>query len=181
MFYISVSQVVLPMSRRITRTLPPTHPRLKHLDRLGVLLDSSIRLPLTNFRIGLDSILGLVPGLGDIIGLGLAAYIVFEGARLGVPRATLLRMASNVGVDALVGTVPVLGDVFDATYKANLRNVNLVREHLGADASGQAKADKRFLVGVGLMLVLALAGIVALIVVIGIGLARLLNAAAAGA
>ncbi len=175
--FLAIVALVLPtMSERPTRPVSAQLPRYTRLERLSVLLDSSIRVPFTNFRFGLDALLGLVPGLGDVVGLLLAVYIVFEaGLKFKVPRATLLRMAFNVAIDALSGTVPVIGDVFDAAYKANRRNVELLREHVGADPAKQEASDRRFVWGVLLVLVLTLAGIGALIFLIGWGVVQLLE------
>ena len=101
----------------------------RRLARLAWLLDNSIPLPGTRFRIGLDALIGLVPGLGDLVGVLLSSYIVREAARLGVPPSTLTRMAFNVAVEGLVGLVPFAGDVFDAVWKANLRNLTLLDAH----------------------------------------------------
>lgn len=99
---------------------------IERLRRLAVLMDSSIRLPGVNYRIGLDGILGFVPGAGDAIGLLISAYIVFEARRLGATRKQLALMAANVLIDALVGTVPIFGDVFDFAFKANVRNLRIM-------------------------------------------------------
>jgi hypothetical protein len=104
---------------------------LKRLQRLSRLLDSSIKIPLINRRIGLDPIIGLIPGFGDAVTLLPAGYIIFEAYRLGVPRGTVLRMIANVGLETLAGTVPILGDLFDAAYKANTRNLYLIERHVG--------------------------------------------------
>ncbi len=98
----------------------------KRLDRLAWLLDSSIPVPGTRFTIGVDALIGLVPLLGDLIGVLLSSYIVSEAARLGAPRIVLARMAFNVGVEGLVGIIPFAGDLFDAAWKANQRNVRLL-------------------------------------------------------
>lgn len=100
-----------------------------HLERLAWWLDAAIRVPGTRFRIGLDALIGLVPGLGDLIGAALSTYIVVAAARRGVPASVLTRMALNVGIETVVGAVPVAGDLFDAYWKANQRNVRLVREY----------------------------------------------------
>src|SRR5918996_1184588 len=94
----------------------------RRLARLAWLLDNSIALPGTRFRIGLDAILGLVPGLGDLLGVLLSSYIVREAARLGAPPSVLARMVWNVAIEGIAGMVPFLGDVFDAACKANQRN-----------------------------------------------------------
>ena len=97
------------------------------------LLDDSIRLPGTKFKIGLDPIIGVLPVAGDAVAAALSGYIVLESARLGVSYLTLLRMLANVGVDFAVGSVPVVGDVFDVAWKANVRNLQLALADLGVD------------------------------------------------
>ena len=114
--------------------------RLDRLWRLARLLDDVVRIPLINRRIGLDGIVGLVPGLGDGATALLSLYIVVEAGRLGVPPAKLVRMLGNVALDAALGAVPVLGDVFDIVWKANLRNVEIIEEHvLAAPAKGSER------------------------------------------
>lgn len=116
------------------------------LDRLhGIshLLDNAFRIPGTNYRVGVDPLLGLLPVVGDAPGAALAAYIVVEAAYLGVPRETVLRMLFNLVVDATVGSLPVVGDVFDAVWKANARNVQLLEARRLDPESGTA--DRRFL------------------------------------
>lgn len=105
----------------------------KRLARLAWMLDSSIRLP-GGFRVGLDGIIGLIPGVGDLIGAGLSSYIVVEAARLKVPFRVLARMGLNVLIELVVGIVPIFGDIFDFAFKANLRNVRLLNEYLGKNA-----------------------------------------------
>lgn len=97
---------------------------------LAWLLDSSIPIPGTRLTIGLDAVIGLVPLLGDLIGVALSGFIVAEASRLGAPRALLLRMSFNVAVDGVVGVVPFAGDVFDAAWKANQKNVRLLEAWL---------------------------------------------------
>ena len=98
------------------------------------LLDDSIRVPGTEFRIGIDPILGILPGAGDAVSAALSVYIVLESARLGVPFLTLLRMMANVTLDFAIGSVPVIGTLFDAAWKANQTNVELAVEHLGGES-----------------------------------------------
>jgi hypothetical protein len=112
-----------------TPPTPPTPPTADPLARARVLarlLDSAAGVPGTGIRFGLDPVLGLIPGLGDVAGAALSGYLVLLGARLGAPRAVVARMVLNVGVDALVGAVPVLGDLFDVAWKANTRNLALL-------------------------------------------------------
>lgn len=107
-----------------------TTAELDRLDRLARNLDSAVRLPLIGVRIGWDSILGLVPGVGDALAIAPGLYILLRAHQLGASRATLARMAANAGVDFLVGSIPLLGDIFDVGFKSNLRNVRLLRQHL---------------------------------------------------
>lgn len=109
----------------------PEDDRLRHLDNLSEILDSAFAIPGTRFRIGLDGILGLIPGIGDATGAALSIYLIFEAARLGLPLSTLLRMVGNVAVETAVGAIPIVGDIFDITWKANMRNIALVRAHSG--------------------------------------------------
>ena len=100
------------------------------LSRLATALDSAFSIPFTGIRFGADAVIGLVPAAGDLVGAGLSAYIIMEARRIGVPKRVIARMAGNVAVDTAVGAVPLLGSVFDVFYKANRRNIALLREHL---------------------------------------------------
>ena len=101
------------------------------LRRFEILLDEAFRIPGTSFRFGIDGIIGLVPGLGDVLAGLLSLVIPLAGWIRGVPYITLVRMAANLGIGVLVGSIPLLGDVFDVVWKANRRNYLLVRRHLG--------------------------------------------------
>ncbi|HSA71290.1 MAG TPA: DUF4112 domain-containing protein [Burkholderiales bacterium] len=136
-------------------------PDRRKLERLAWLLDSSIPIPGTRFSIGLDALIGLVPFLGDLVGVLLSSYIVGEAARLGASRSVLARMVFNVAVEGLTGLVPLAGDVFDAAWKANQRNVRL----LGAWLEHPARAERSsalFVIGLGLALLATAAVPVAL-------------------
>lgn len=100
------------------------------LERLATRMDSAFRVPGTRFRIGLDAILGIIPGIGDVLTLAPSLYIVWKAHGLGVRWPRLLRMGGNVALDSLIGAVPVIGDLFDAGFKANRRNVALIRTHM---------------------------------------------------
>lgn len=94
------------------------------------ILDESVRVPGTNFRIGIDPVLGILPVSGDIVAALSSFYIVLEAARVGVPPRTLGLMGLNIAVDLVVGSIPVLGTLFDAVWKANVRNVALLEEQI---------------------------------------------------
>jgi len=141
------------------------------VERLAHLLDRAIRLP-GNIRIGIDGLIGLIPGIGDAAGALLGFYIVSRASALGLPRTVLARMLLNVGLDTLVGAVPLLGDLFDFAFKANTRNVELMRRSL-ADGVRERRASALVLVGVLLAILL----FAALVVALGILLARLIASA----
>jgi hypothetical protein len=101
------------------------------LQRLEILLDEAFRIPGTSIRFGLDGIIGLVPGLGDVAAGLLSLIIPLAAWTRGVPYVTLVRMATNIGIGVLVGSVPLFGDIFDIAWKANRRNYLLMRRHLG--------------------------------------------------
>lgn len=145
------------MSQSASQISVTTHPRFASLQRvrkLSRLLDSAIGIPGTSFRLGLDPVLGLVPGAGDFIGTALSAYIVIEAARIGLPRATLGRMVFNIFLESVVGAIPVVGDLFDFAWKANIRNMELLEAHLNISPENQ-KANRWFifLLVVGLLIV----------------------------
>ncbi len=100
------------------------------LEAIARLLDSKWRVPGTGIRFGADAVLNLVPGVGLVAAKGVSAYLIWEARRLGVPTGTLLRMVGNVALDAVISAVPLAGWVGDVFYRANLRNMALLREHL---------------------------------------------------
>jgi hypothetical protein len=120
--------------------LPSTtgfHPRhssrrahLEWLDGLSQLFDTAFVIPGTNIRFGIEAVLRLVPGIGDVVASGLSCFLLYEAHRLGVPRHIFLRMVANVAVEGVIGSVPLLGDAFDVAFRANRRNVRLLRDYL---------------------------------------------------
>ena len=126
-------------------TSPADAERLRRLRHFAHWLDDGLKLPGIPVRVGLDPIIGLVPGLGDAAGAILSAWILVEGVRLRASRATLARMVYNIAVDAVVGVVPVLGDIFDVVWKASLKNVALLERH-HAEPERARRADRRFFV-----------------------------------
>ncbi len=121
------------------------------------LLDDWIEIPGTSFKIGLDPLIGLIPGLGDLLAGLLATVIIVQAIEQNLPRVTVLRMALNLLIDTAVGSVPFLGDIFDAAFKANVRNVALLESGL-ASGRTRGRRDLGFLVAVVGGLVLCLVG-----------------------
>ena len=154
-------------------TLDPQ--RIARLRRFGILLDSSIPIPGTGIRFGLENVIGLVPGIGDLVGGALSLYIILEAHRMGAPGPVLARMGWNVAIDTLVGEVPILGDLFDVGFKANLRNLALLEGMVERPAETR-RASRRVLWLVVLGLVLVTAGAIAL----GVLLVQLIASALQG-
>jgi hypothetical protein len=124
---------------------PATIAKLERLRYLSHLWDNALRIPGTKLRVGLESIIGLLPFGGDIIGLLLSCYILFYAIQFKLPTTILLRMTVNIVIDAVVGIVPLFGDLFDTAWKANTRNVDLLETHLNTPTLSHS-ANRRFLV-----------------------------------
>lgn len=143
--------------------------------RLAHWLDSVFRVPGTSIRFGLDPILGFVaPGLGDAVTGGLGTYMFFVALRRGVPLAIIGRMAGNVLLDMIVGGIPVLGDLFDVGWKANARNLELIRQHAGRRGPAGV-GDWIAVLGLSLLVVGALAAPFVLLSLLGLGLGGLVS------
>jgi hypothetical protein len=108
--------------------------------------DDLVRVPGTDFRVGIDPVLGAIPVVGDALSVGLSLYVVLESARLGVSFTTLLRMLANVTIDTVGGSIPVVGALFDTVWKANKRNLELAIEDLVAEAEREERADSEAVV-----------------------------------
>lgn len=106
------------------------HSVRKRIEAMEMLLERSFRIPGVNIPVGLDSLVGLVPVLGDIVTTAMGAYIVWEARNLDMPKWKLWRMAGNVGFDALLGLVPLVGDAADFLFRSNSRNLRIVKKHL---------------------------------------------------
>jgi hypothetical protein len=105
------------------------------LDQLSRWMDGLFRVPGTGWRFGLDAIVGLIPGVGDTLTTMVSFYILAAGVRYRVPKVTLLRMGLNIAIDYVVGSVPVVGDLFDAAWKSNQKNVQLLRQRATVPAA----------------------------------------------
>lgn len=120
----------MPEPKRIPPTDGTLDEDLARVENLARLMDTAIRVPVLGVRIGLDGLLGLVPGVGDAATLLPAAYIIYTARKMGVPNDVLGRMIVNSGADVAIGTVPLLGDLFDIAFKSNRRNVDLLRRYV---------------------------------------------------
>ena len=130
-------------------------PAIVALRKWATLLDSAFQVPGTQMRFGLDPIVGLIPGIGDIATGFFSVMMLVHAVRLRVPKVVLARMTINVAVDLVVGAVPLLGDLFDAGYKANLRNLALLERHAGGLVPA-SRSDYVF-VGICAAIIVALA------------------------
>ncbi len=120
---------------------PSREDSLARITLLAKLMDNAFVIPGLNRRVGLDSVIGLVPGVGDAISAALASYIIWEARQLGLPRWKIARMIGNVAVDTALGAIPLAGDVFDIFFKANERNMRIIHEHLGTPKRGPRQID----------------------------------------
>lgn len=150
-----------PILSRSGDPLESRHAKLHHLRQISDLWDRAIGIPGTKWRVGLESLLGLLPIGGDAVGLLLSSYILWHAIQFNLPKSLFLRMVFNVLLDAIAGSVPILGDIFDTTWKANTKNVNLLESYLQLPASQLQKADRRFLwllfAGLGLIMIVLVA------------------------
>ncbi|MCI5066104.1 DUF4112 domain-containing protein [bacterium] len=138
---------------------------LFNIQRLTELLDAAFCIPGTKIRIGVDSVIGLVPGVGDSVSAMLSSYLLYRGARLGVRKRTLLRMTMNLVIDATLGIIPIFGDIFDVAYKANIRNLHLIEEDLR-----RADRESRSRKGVSKFVAMAIGGITLGVILLALGL-----------
>jgi len=140
---------------RLRRLTPGQEQRLELLRRVARMLDSALPVPGTSFRFGLDPILGLVPGLGDLVSPLFALGTLWHARDLGVPRVVQLRMIFNVAIDTLTGFVPLIGDLFDFAWKANNMNLALLERH-AYEEHAPSRADWAFVaLCVALLVVIA--------------------------
>jgi hypothetical protein len=135
---------------------------LQRIRTVSHLLDNALPIPGTTFRIGIDPILGLLPGAGDWLSALLSVYIVLESLRFKLPKSILMQMVSNLVLDSLAGAVPLLGDLFDVTWKANHRNLALLEGHV-QNPTPQRPADRLFTALIVLALILILIAITSLV------------------
>ena len=152
------------MARAVRSTPRMTHRERRapaDLEALAWLMDNSIPIPGTGRRVGLDAIIGFVPGVGDLVSSGAALFVILRAAGYGLPRITVVRMLVNMGLDLVIGAIPVLGDAFDLWFKANERNVALFRRH-ALDPGASTRGDLGFVVSVLVIGALVIVGGIAL-------------------
>lgn len=126
------------------------------LDRSAEILDNKFRIPGTNIRFGIDALIGLFPYFGDVLTFIISGFLVIVMARYGISGKLVMKMLGNIWVDGMFGTVPILGDVFDLRYRANLKNVQLVKEYISEGKHGGSAWGLIFLILLILFLMLAL-------------------------
>jgi hypothetical protein len=132
---------------------PPNDPDMARLDALAKILDNQFSIPGTNFRFGLDGIIGLIPYVGDMAGLLVSGYLLRLMARKGAGPIIMLRMMGNFALDTLVGIIPIVGDLFDFGFKANRRNVEMLKRYYATD---QKRPNAKISAGVLAVLFLGL-------------------------
>ena len=120
---------------RLPRTESERSRSLGEVEMLAWLLDNSIPVPGTGRRFGIDAVIGFVPVLGDLVSGGLGLFVVWRASRFGLPRIVVARMLANTAIDIVVGAIPILGDAFDLWFKANTRNLAIMRRHLEEPAT----------------------------------------------
>lgn len=126
---------------------------IENVESMANWMDSRFTIPGTNIKFGFDALIGLVPGAGDFATLFISGYMVSILAKNGASGFVLARMALNILIDAVLGSVPLIGDIFDVAFKANIRNVKLMREHYVEDRhkGGAWKVAVPLLLGLGLV------------------------------
>ncbi|WP_181703949.1 DUF4112 domain-containing protein [Chthonobacter albigriseus] len=133
---MTVTEILTPEGRTYTTpaidrwTIEEIEAVERRLALIARALDSAFRIPGTGIRFGADTIVGFIPGVGDLVTQGLGLYIVAEAWRLGAGHRTVARMIGNLAIDTVVGVVPLVGDVADLFFRANTKNVALLREHV---------------------------------------------------
>ncbi|MBB3017816.1 hypothetical protein FHR70_000856 [Microvirga lupini] len=120
---------------------PSREDAMARITLVARLMDSAVLIPGLNRRVGLDAMLGLVPGIGDAVSAAIASYIIWEARQLGLPRWKIARMIGNVAVDTAIGAIPFAGDLFDVFFKANMRNLRIIHDHLGTPKRGPKEID----------------------------------------
>lgn len=114
----------------VRNAAPSREAALRRMQAVANILDTAFVVPGTKQRVGIDAIIGLIPGVGDILTTILSSYVIWEARNLGISRVALVRMIANLGIHAAVGSLPIVGDMFDAFFRVNQRNMRIVRSQL---------------------------------------------------
>jgi hypothetical protein len=145
---------------------PAEPPQLRSIRALARVLDDAVGIPGTRWRFGLDAVMDLIPGVGDVAGVAVSGYLMIQAARVGASRWTLARMAGNVAVDALAGALPGVGVILDGAWKANRRNVRLLEAQLESpERTARVSRLWLLLLVAGLLVLVALVGVLAVWIV----------------
>lgn len=139
---------------------------LARLDKFSRFTDSSIGLPFTRFKIGVEPIIGLLPGIGDVVGLAMSSYVLLEAQRAGASKEVKRRMLRNIGIDFVGGLIPVVGDAFDAVYKANSRNTRLLKNYVNQQLTIEpppASFPWKILIGLSVLFAVIIGGLALLL------------------
>ena len=160
-----------PTAKPILENGPDTDPDKERIrafaDFIAKLLDSAFCIPGTKIRIGLDPLLGLMPGLGDMVANLIGSSILFLATQLQVPKIILVRMAMNMGINTVFGAIPGIGDLFSIWFRSNEKNARLLRRYTAKTASRSTPGDWLFVIGL-IILMLALIGGIFTVVILGI-------------
>ena len=148
----------------------PTSPEVEQARLVARVLDSAFVIPGINRTVGIDALIGLIPGFGDVLGTALSGYIIYLSARAGVPLAALLLMLGNAFADQVLGVIPILGDLFDFAFRANTRNVAILERCVAHRSDLVARSDRQVyrlavLIGLALMM-MVIASIIATAILI---------------
>jgi Domain of unknown function (DUF4112) len=136
----------LPSQTAVSTEQTATYPEFQWIDTVSSLLDNKFRIPFTQVRFGADFLVGLIPTIGDWLSFGISSILVFAMMRRGIGVGMLLKMLGNITLDAMVGSIPLLGDIFDLHYKANRRNVAMLKQYYVENPNPPSTARSFFIV-----------------------------------
>jgi uncharacterized protein DUF4112 len=148
--------------RRINGRVVREADRLWFAKFLADLLDQRFTIPGTSIRIGLDPIISLIPGIGDLLANLTGSLILVIAAQLGVPKVVLVRMGINIAINTILGAIPIFGDIISIWYRSNVKNVELLERYLGRPAKRAATSDWLFVIALIVGLLVLMGGIVVL-------------------
>ncbi len=157
-----------------TDSIPSDSPELRRLKAIANVMDSLVEVPVLRWRIGVDGLLGLVPGLGDVFGLGVSGYFIYVAAKMQVSGVVLTRMVLNVVLDAVVGAIPFVGDLFDFVFKANRKNLEILEKHVH-DPARTHRRSMGFLLAFGASLFAGFLGVAYLVFLLAQALVELIR------